>query len=177
MDHARKWDDFFWATIFVCFETDTPWSTSISETDKKSVCLGVKGHIDDMCYTVRCRYCAVISLTNILNRHHITRPLGSVMGCLLWIQHLIDVFAWVPVTIYVISYNIGPRHNGTQLYMYSAFVSINPRTLLSHDDVIKWRQFPCCWTFVPVTGEFPSQGPEMESFDVFFDLGLKKTVQ
>ena len=26
----------------------------------------------------------------------------------------------------------------------------------------------------PVTGEFPSQGPEMGSFDVFFDLRLKK---
>ena len=61
--HARKWVDFFWATIFACFETDTAWSTSISETDKKYVCLGVKGRIDNMCYTVRYRYCAVISLT------------------------------------------------------------------------------------------------------------------
>ena len=46
------------------------------------MCLGVKGCIDDMCYTVRCRYGAVIFLTNIHNRHHITRPLGRGIGCL-----------------------------------------------------------------------------------------------
>ena len=41
--------------------------------------------------TVRCRYNAVIFLTNIHERHHITCLLGRGMGCLLWIQHLIDI--------------------------------------------------------------------------------------
>ena len=35
------------------------------------------------------------------------------MECLLWIQHLI---ASIPLIIYVISYNIGPRYNGTPRY-------------------------------------------------------------
>ena len=30
-------------------------------------------------------------LTNIKKIHHIARPLGQIMGCLLWIQHLIDI--------------------------------------------------------------------------------------
>ena len=44
----------------------------------------------------------------------------------------------------------------------------------SHDDVIKWKHLPCYWPFVPVTGEFPSQRPVTQSFDVFFDLQLNK---
>ena len=44
-------------------------------------------------------------------------PTGQLplLGCLLWIQHLIDYFASVPV-IYAISYNIWLRYNGTRLY-------------------------------------------------------------
>ena len=41
--------------------------------------------------TVRCRYNAVNFLKNINKRHPIARPLGRGMGCLLWIQHLIDI--------------------------------------------------------------------------------------
>ena len=37
--------------------------------------------------------------------------------------------------------------------------------LVTHDDVIK---------FSAVTGEFPSQSPVMQIFDVFFDLRLNK---
>ena len=51
---------------------------------------------------------------------------------------------------------------------------------LSHDDVIKWKYFPCYWPFVwgePVTGEFPSQKPVTRSFDVFFDLRFNKRKQ
>ena len=46
-----------------------------------------------------------------------------------------------------------------------------------HDDVIKWKHFPCYWPFVwgihrpPVN--CPSQRPMMRSFDVFFDLHLE----
>ena len=41
--------------------------------------------------TVRCRYNVVNFLTNIHKRHPISRPLGRDMGCLLWIQYLIDI--------------------------------------------------------------------------------------
>ena len=47
---------------------------------------------------------------------------------------------------------------------------------IAHDDVIKWRHFPCYWPFVrgihrsPV----PSQRPVKRCFDVFFDLRLNK---
>ena len=43
--------------------------------------------------TVRCRYNAVNFLTNIHKRHPIARPLGRGMGCLLWIQRLIDTLS------------------------------------------------------------------------------------
>ena len=48
-----------------------------------------------------------------------------------------------------------------------------------HDDVIKWKLFPCYWPFVrginsSVNGEFPTQRPVTRSFDVFYDLRLNK---
>ena len=49
-----------------------------------------------------------------------------------------------------------------------------------HDDVIKWKHFPCYWPFVrPFTGsgEFPAQRPVTRSFDVFFDLCLNKRLR
>ena len=63
-----------------------------------------------------CRYSAVNFLTNIHKRHPIARPLGRGMGCLLWIQHLIDIMPLFPQLFIWISYNIGPRYNGTRLY-------------------------------------------------------------
>ena len=44
-------------------------------------------------HTVRCRYNAVNFITNIHKRHPMARPLGRGMGCLLWIQHLIDIMS------------------------------------------------------------------------------------
>ena len=41
--------------------------------------------------TVQCCYNVVNFLTNIHKRHPIPSPLGWGMGCLLWIQHLIDI--------------------------------------------------------------------------------------
>ena len=41
-------------------------------------------------YTVLYRYNAVNFLINIHKRHPIAHALGPAMGCLLWIQHLID---------------------------------------------------------------------------------------
>ena len=57
-----------------------------------------------------------------------------------------------------------------QKYKYSqVYVS-------SYDDVIKWKYFPVLLAFCagnsPVTGEFPSQRPVTQSYDVFFDLRL-----
>ena len=47
-----------------------------------------------------------------------------------------------------------------------------------HDDVIKWKHFPrllaLCAGNSSVTGEFPSQRPVTQSFDIFFDLRLNK---
>ena len=46
-----------------------------------------------------------------------------------------------------------------------------------YDDVIKWKHFrvtDLCADNSPVTGEFPSQRPVTQSFDVFFDLRPNK---
>ena len=54
----------------------------------------------------------------------------------------------------------------------------NNDDLETHDDVIKWKHFPCYWPFVrgnsPVTGEFSAQRPVTQSFQVVFDLCLNK---
>ena len=49
----------------------------------------IHGHL----HTVRCRYNAVNFITNVHKRHPMARPLGRGMGCLLWIQHLIDIMS------------------------------------------------------------------------------------
>ena len=41
----------------------------------------------------------------------------------------------------------------------------------SHDDVIKWKHFPCYWTFV---WGIHRSSVNSRSFDVFFDLRLNK---
>ena len=46
-----------------------------------------------------------------------------------------------------------------------------------HDDITKWKHFPRYWLFVSGfhrSGEFHSQRPATQSFDVFFDLRLNK---
>ena len=42
-------------------------------------------------YTVWRRYNAVNFLTNIHKRHPMARPLAGPMGCLLLVQHLVDI--------------------------------------------------------------------------------------
>ena len=45
-----------------------------------------------------------------------------------------------------------------------------------HNDVIKWKHFPPHWPFMRAIHRWiPTQRPETGSFDVFFDLCLKKT--
>ena len=57
--------------------------------------------------TVRCRYYEVYFIKkNIHKEHPITRPLGRGKGCILWTQHLIGI---LPVIIYAVFYDIGPR--------------------------------------------------------------------
>ena len=43
-----------------------------------------------------------------------------------------------------------------------------------HDDVIKWKHFPRCWSFVRRIHRSPTQRPVTRSFVVFFDLCLNK---
>ena len=63
-----------------------------------------------------CRYNTVNFFTNIHKRHPIARLLGKV-----WVSFVDPASDWysasVPVNIYEISYNIGPRYNGTRLYL------------------------------------------------------------
>ena len=53
--------------------------------------------------TVQCHYNAVNFLTNIHKRHHIARPLGRGMRCLLWTQNQIDI---LPQFLYLCMYYI-----------------------------------------------------------------------
>ena len=75
---------------------------------------------------------------------------------------------------------IQEQSNITPLSRPKGDINVEIRTVtLKHDDVIKWKHFPCNWHFVyvgisPVIGEFPSQRPVTRSFDVFFHLCLYK---
>ena len=71
------------------------------------------------------------------------------------------------------------------------YILLGLNDMYSHDDVIKWRYFPCYWTFVrrihpspvdsphkpPATGGFPSQRPVTRGFDVFFDMSYTSDVK
>ena len=47
--------------------------------------------------------------------------------------------------------------------------------MATHDDVIKWKHFPRCWSLVRGFPRwFPRQRPVTRIFDVFFDLLLHK---
>ena len=65
----------------------------------------------------------------------------------------------------------------TPYHFETGFVCVMNVTIY-HDGVIKWKHFPRYWPFCagnsPVTGEFPTQRPVMQSFDIFFDLRLNK---
>ena len=78
------------------------------DSDSVSAVLLVQRQAD----TVRCRDNAVNFLTNFNERHPIARPLGllSVDPASAWFSDPVSLI------IYVISYNIGPRYNGTRLY-------------------------------------------------------------
>ena len=77
-------------------DTDSPAvggsrRTSLVSSRAGSITSPVTTVSDYLENTVWCRYNAVNFLTNIHQRHPIARPLGWGMGCLLWIQHLIDI--------------------------------------------------------------------------------------
>ena len=68
---------------------------------------------------MRCRYNVVSFLPNPHNRHPIARPWGT--GCLLWVCLKSDWrSAAVIVVSTVMSWYIGPRYNGTRLYLLIA---------------------------------------------------------
>ena len=59
---------------------------------------------------------------------------------------------------------------------HEIWVDVSP---VSHDGVIKWKHFPCYWAAIcagnsPLTGEFPSQRPVTQHFDVLFGLRLNE---
>ena len=49
-----------------------------------------------------------------------------------------------------------------------------PQDLVSHEDAVTWKRFPHYWFFVRVSGGFPSKGPVMRGFGVFFDVCQQK---
>ena len=82
--------------------------------------------------TVRCRYNALNFLTNIHKKRPIARPLGRGMGC--FCDPASDWYsASVPVIFYVISYNVGPRYNGTQLYLFQISFDLVVCSLHQHN--------------------------------------------
>ena len=119
-------------------------------------------------YAVRCRYNAVNFHTNIHKRHPIVQwPVRARYG----VSFVDAPFDWhsdsVPAIIYAQSYYIGPRYNGTRLYLDGLCVirftithvcledglfQIISRSLLTHlplekmadilaDDIFKWILF------------------------------------
>ena len=66
--------------------------------------------------TVWCCYNDVNFLQNIHKRHPITYPLGQAMGCLLWLQPLIDNLPqFLQWYVCAISYYIGLCYNDTHI--------------------------------------------------------------
>ena len=50
--------------------------------------------------------------------------------------------------------------------------------IVQHDDVIKWKHFPCYWPFLPgIHQGLPPQRPVTRDFDVFFGLRLNKRLR
>ena len=65
------------------------------------------------------------------------------------------------------------KQNRVHIFWYIRTLSarVNTGIPVVHDDVIKWKTFPCYWPFVRGIhwpGEFPAQRPVTRSFDVFF---------
>ena len=50
---------------------------------------------DIFTHTLQCCYSAVNFLQNINKKHPLARPEGRAMGCLLWVQPLIDILSYV----------------------------------------------------------------------------------
>ena len=84
---------------------------------------------------------------------------------------------WVPNESHYATYILHYRHytnNVGEMWNRSATHWFLCYCRFLHDDVMKWKHFPCYWPFVPFTGEFSAQKPVTRSFDVFFDLRLNK---
>ena len=67
------------------------------------------------------------------------------------------------------------RWLGVMLIAVTLLAKLRMEGKIAHDDAIKSKLFPIYWPFERgITGEFPSQRPVTQSFDVFFDLCLNK---
>ena len=76
-------------------------------------------------------------------------------------------------------YQEGMHDNGELWITLIVWLTTDPMAIciLCHDDVVKWKHFPCYWPFggnLSITVEIPSQRPVARSFYVFFDLHLNK---
>ena len=86
------------------------------------------------------------------------------------------------LTLYTIAYflhehiNLYVTHHCMQSFSRNPYLINWNKNMIKHDDVIKWRHFPCDCPFFArnsrVIGEFPSQKLEARSFDVFFAIRL-----
>ena len=109
---------------------------------------------------------------------------GSTSGCYSCVQilakkvrrHYERSMSGRPVSIHNRKANIYTLYSQNIAVVVS---DVRSKLVVHHDDVIKWKHFPRYWPALcvgnsPVLGEFPAQRPVTRSFDVFFDLRLKK---
>ena len=79
---------------------------------------------------IRCLYNAVNFLPNPHKIHPTARPSGRAMGCNLWFATDL-CFASVNVVLYEILCYIGPRYNGTTLYLFHCYFFLTSIHLLT----------------------------------------------
>ena len=103
---------------------------------------------------MQCRYNVVNFLTNIHKRHPIPRPVRARYG-VSFVDPASDCYCVpVSVVIYVLSYNIGPRYNGTALYNIPFIAICRIRYLLHNILKVLCDVFYDYFTIKLVTGYF-----------------------
>ena len=101
----------------------------------------------------QCRFNTVSFLTNIHKRHPIACPQGCGMGCLLWIQHLIDIlpqFLWLSMWYLTILDNVIYIYIYIYIYVYTwlylvSVISlyVSPLLISNHFLYLKYKLDSC----------------------------------